>query len=146
MQTQKISYKRHRFSPEIIARVVWFYVRFNLSLREVEELMLEHGVDVLYETIRRWSVKFGNLIAHVLLRRQPRPGDIWHLDEVVAKIAAGHTGSGARSANTVLFLIPPIEARQARRKAAFGQADEKLGLRAKKDHYGQTALLWCRQT
>lgn len=87
MQTQKISYKRHRFPPQIIAHVVWLYVRFNLSLREVEELMLERGVDVSYETIRRWTVKFGPLIAHVLRRRQPRPGDVWHLDEVVVKIA-----------------------------------------------------------
>ena len=49
--------------------------------------MLERGVDVSYETIRRWTVKFGPLIAHVLRRRQPRPGDVWHLDEVVMKIA-----------------------------------------------------------
>jgi putative transposase len=87
MQTQKISYKRHRFPPQIIAHIVWLYVRFNLSLREVEELMLERGVDVSYETIRRWCVKFGPLIAHVLQRRLPRPGDVWHLDEVVVKIA-----------------------------------------------------------
>jgi len=87
MQTQKISYKRHRFPPRIIACVVWPYVRFNLSLREVEELMLERGVDVSYETIRRWTVKFGPLIAQVLRRRQPRSGDVWHLDEVVVMIA-----------------------------------------------------------
>lgn len=87
MQTQKVSYKRHRFPPQIIAHVVWLYVRFNLSLREVEELMLERGVDVSCETIRRWTVKFGPLIAHFLRRRQPRPGDVWHLDEVVVKIA-----------------------------------------------------------
>ena len=49
--------------------------------------MLERGVDVSYETIRRWTVKFGPLIAHVLRRRQPRPGDVWHLDEVAVKIA-----------------------------------------------------------
>ena len=77
MQTEKISYKGHRFPPPIIAHVVWLYARFNLSLREVEELMLERGVDVSYETIRRWTVKFGPLIAHVLRRRQPRPGDVW---------------------------------------------------------------------
>jgi len=87
MQTLKINYKRHRFPPQIIAHVVWLYVRFNLSLREVEELMLERGVYVSYETIRRWTVKFGPLIAHVLRRRQPRPGDVWHLDEGVVKIA-----------------------------------------------------------
>ena len=55
MQTLKINYKRHRFSPQIIAHVVWLNVRFNLSLGEVKELMLERGVDVSYETIRRWS-------------------------------------------------------------------------------------------
>jgi len=87
MQTQKISYKRHRFPPQIVAHFVWLYARFNLSLREVEELMLERGVDVSYETIRRWSVKFGTPIAYVLRRRQPRPDDVWHLDEVVVKIA-----------------------------------------------------------
>lgn len=87
MQDQNISYKRHRFPPQIIAQVVWLYVRFNLSLREVEELMLERGIDVSYETIRRWSAKFGPLIAHMLRRRQPRPGGVWHLDEVVVKIA-----------------------------------------------------------
>ena len=57
MQPLKISYKRQRFPPQIIAHVVWLYVRFNLSLREVEELMLERGADVSYETIRRWTVR-----------------------------------------------------------------------------------------
>ena len=85
MQALKVSYKRHRFPSQIIAHVVWLYARFNLSLREVEEMMLERGVDVSCETIRHWTVKFGPLIAHVL--RRPRPGDGWHLDEVVVKIA-----------------------------------------------------------
>ena len=56
MQTQKISYKRHRFPPQIIAHVVWLCVRFNLSLREVEELMLERGMDVSYRGIAFGSV------------------------------------------------------------------------------------------
>ncbi len=47
----RISYKRHRFPPEIIAHAVWLYVRFNLTLREVEEMPLERGVDVSNETI-----------------------------------------------------------------------------------------------
>ena len=49
--------------------------------------MLEHGIDVSYETVRRWTVKFGPLIAHRLRRRQPRPGDVWPMDEVVVKVA-----------------------------------------------------------
>jgi putative transposase len=87
MQKQLISYKRHRFPPQIIAHAVWLYVRFNLSLREVEEMLLERGIDVSYETIRRWVRKFGPQIARNLRRRQRRPGDIWHLDEVVVVIS-----------------------------------------------------------
>jgi len=87
MRTLSISYKRHRFAAQIIAHAVWLYVRFNLSLREVEEILLERGIDVSYETIRRWTVKFGQQIARNLRHRQARPGDICHLDEVVVKIA-----------------------------------------------------------
>jgi putative transposase len=65
---------------------VWLYHRFPLSFREVEELMLERGVTVSYETIRRWCAKFGPAYAGALRRRQPRPGDEWHLDEVFIKI------------------------------------------------------------
>lgn len=86
MQTEKISYKRHRFPPEIIAHAVWLYCRFNTSLREVEELRLERSGDVPYETIRRWVAKFGPAIARGLRHRQPQPSDIWHLDEVAVTI------------------------------------------------------------
>ena len=86
MTKSRLSYKRHRFPPEIIAHAVWLYCRFNLSFREVEEMFLERGIDVSYETIRRWVVKFGPAIARGLRRRQPQPDDIWHLDEVVVTI------------------------------------------------------------
>jgi putative transposase len=65
---------------------VWLCFRFPLSFREVEELMLQRGVIVSYETIRRWCMKFGQQYANSLRRRQPRPGDKWHLDEVFIKI------------------------------------------------------------
>ena len=86
MNTPTVSYKRHRFPGQIIAHAIWLYIRFNLSFREVEEMLLERGIDVSYETIRRWYIKFGPLIAKGLRRRQPRPNDVWHLDEVVVKI------------------------------------------------------------
>ncbi|MFI8305148.1 IS6 family transposase [Streptomyces sp. NPDC085927] len=57
-----------------------------MSYREVEELMLERGVLVSYETVRRWSAKFGQAYANGLCRRWPRPGDTWHLDEVFVRI------------------------------------------------------------
>jgi putative transposase len=71
---------------EVISHCVWLYFRFPLSFREVEELMLERGIVVSYETVRRWCAKFGQRYADSLRRRQPRPGDKWHLDEVFIKI------------------------------------------------------------
>jgi len=79
-------YKGHRYPDEIIAHCVWLYHRFPLSFREVEELMLQRGVVVSYETIRAWCAKFGQAYANQLRRRRPRPGDKWHLDEVFVKI------------------------------------------------------------
>jgi hypothetical protein len=58
------SYKGHRYPVEIINHCVWLYFRFPLSFREVEELMLERGVVVSYETIRRWCDKFGQAYAN----------------------------------------------------------------------------------
>ncbi len=86
MTTLPISYKRHRFPPEIILQAVWLCVRCNLSLRAVEEMLLAHGVDVSYETIRRWVMKFRPRIARSLRRRQARPGDILHLDEGIVTL------------------------------------------------------------
>ncbi|WP_443075573.1 IS6 family transposase [Streptomyces sp. NBC_01483] len=80
------AYKGHRYPVEVISHCVWLYFRFPLSYREVEELMLQRGVIVSHETIRRWCAKFGQAYANGLRRRRPRPGDKWHLDEVFIKI------------------------------------------------------------
>ena len=61
-----ISYARHRFTPDVIRRAVWLYLRFTLSYRDVKELLAERGLDVSYETIRRWVLKFGLLFARNL--------------------------------------------------------------------------------
>jgi len=82
-----VSYKRHRFPPQIIAHAVWLYFRFPLSLRLVEEMLLERGIVVSYETIRRWALKFGPEYARRLRRKRPSSHDVWHLDEVVISIA-----------------------------------------------------------
>lgn len=87
MNTSPVSYKRHRFPPQIIAHAVWLYFRFPLSLRLVEELLLERGIVVSYETIRRWGKKFGPDYARRLSRKKPSGNDVWHLDEVVITIA-----------------------------------------------------------
>ncbi len=86
MGSASLSYTGHRYPVEVISHCVWLYFRFPLSFREVEELTLERGVSVSYETIRRWCMKFGQQYAHALRRRRPRPGGKWHLDEVFVKI------------------------------------------------------------
>src|SRR6201987_1167317 len=75
------SYPRHRFPPAIIQHAVWVYLRFTLSYRDVEELLAERGLDISYETVRYWVLKFR------LRRRRPRPSNRWHLDEMVVRIA-----------------------------------------------------------
>jgi putative transposase len=84
---KSVSYKRHRFPPEIIAYAVWLYFRFPLSLRLVEEMLLERGILVSYERVRRWALKFGPDYARRLRRKRPNRRDIWHLDEVVVTIS-----------------------------------------------------------
>ena len=81
-----ISFKRHRFPPEIIRRAVWLYARFTLSYRDVEDLLAERGLDISYESVRRWFLKFGAPIARNLRHTRPIPNGYWHLDEMVIVI------------------------------------------------------------
>ena len=83
---KKISYSMYRFPPEIIHQAIWLYLQFTLSFRDVEDLLMERGVLVSYETIRRWVNHFGPVIAADLRKRRPKPHTTWHLDEVYLKI------------------------------------------------------------
>ena len=87
MKTPKVPYHRHRFPGAIISCAVRWYFLFQLSLRDIAELLLERGVVVSYETIRRWCDKFGKQFAHSVKQVRPVPGTTWHLDEVFVKIA-----------------------------------------------------------
>ena len=80
------TYRRHRFPPEIISYAVWLYHRFNLSHRDVEDLLAERGITVSYETIRLWCIKFGPRYARRLKRRHRGYGDTFYIDEVFVKI------------------------------------------------------------
>ena len=84
---KKISYRGYRFPPEIMQQAIWLYLRFTLSLRDVEDLLAERGIMVSYETVRRWVNHFGPMIAANLRKRRPKPHTTWHLDEVYLKIA-----------------------------------------------------------
>src|SRR3569832_545748 len=83
----KSPYAGYRFPPEVISHAVWFYFRFPLSLRMVEEMLAARGVIVSHESVRQWGLKFGQDFANRIRRRLPRAGDKWHLDEVAVKIA-----------------------------------------------------------
>ena len=87
---KNICFKGHRFPPDIIRRAVWLYARFTLSFRDVEDLLAERGLDISYETVRRWFLKFGTQIAYNLRRTRPMPSDYWHLDEMVIVIRGRH--------------------------------------------------------
>jgi len=80
------TYKRHRFSPDIISYAVWLYYRFNLSHRDIEDLLAERGITVSREAIRLWRIKFGAIYSRRLKKRHQGFGDTFYLDEVFVKI------------------------------------------------------------
>lgn len=83
-----ISYRRHRFPPVVLQQAVWLCLRSALSYRDVEKPLAERGLDVSYESVRSWVVKFAPAIARALWRCRPTPSDRWHLDEMVVRIAS----------------------------------------------------------
>ena len=90
----KLSYRCHRFPGIVIQQAVWLYFRFALSYRDVEDMLAERGIDVSYETVRRWTLKFGGIIARKLRRGRPRSDGRWHLDEVFVSINGNSCTSG----------------------------------------------------
>ncbi len=86
MKRPESLYKYYRFPPEIIQHAVWLYFRFNLSCRDIEDLLAERGIAVSYESIRLWCVKFGSKYAKRLRRRHQGYGDTFFIDEVFVKI------------------------------------------------------------
>jgi putative transposase len=87
----KTPFYRFNSSPEVIRLVVLMYVRFPLSLRNVEDLLFERGIDISYETVRYWWNRFGPMFAAEIRRkRSAQMRQItqwrWHLDEVYVKI------------------------------------------------------------
>ena len=85
-RTRPLSFKGYRFPPDVIKHSVWLYFRFTLSLRDVEEMLAQRGIEVSYESIRCWVNHFGPLIAANIRRRRGPPTGRWHLDEAVIRI------------------------------------------------------------
>ena len=112
----KLSYRRHRFPRSVIQQAVWLYFRFALSYRDVEDMLAERGIDVSYETVRRWALKFGTIIARKLRRGRPRPDGRWHLDEVFVSVNGKqlYVWRAVDSEGEVLdILVQPRRDRQA---------------------------------
>ena len=141
--TKPVSYKRHRFPPEIIAHAVWLYFRFPLSLRLVEEMLLERGIVISYETIRRWALKFGPDYARRLRRKTPSRRDIWHLDEVVITIA-GQKHWLWRAVDQDGYVLDEIVQTRRNTKAAkrvLTSPPEEAGLPTPADDHRQARFL-----
>src|SRR6266404_7714345 len=148
---KKIICRGYRFPPEIIQRAIWLYCRFTLSLRDVEELLAERGIEVTYETIRQWGIQFGPAIARDLRSRRPRPHSRWHMDEMFVSIggkrmylwrAVDHEGE-VLGAQPAIFLpcgcanpIPPDRMPPHRRLKSGTQFLHLPNRRP--------ALVWCR--
>ena len=80
------TYKRHRFPPDIISYAVWLYYRFNLSHRDIEDLLAQRGITVSREAIRFWCIKFGAIYTPRLQRKHQGYGDTFYIDEVFAGV------------------------------------------------------------
>ena len=98
--------KGFRFPRSVICYAVWAYHRFALSLRGVEDLLAERGVEVSYGTIRDWVNRFGHQFAGKIRRDRSVPTDKWHLDEVVIRIKGRITGFGGRSTPMAMCSKP----------------------------------------
>ncbi len=88
--TKESPFKWFKTSPEIIRLAVMLYVRFPLSLRNVEDLLHERGVEISHETVRFWRHRFGPMFAAEIRNRRIAGMRSsrwrWHLDEIVVKI------------------------------------------------------------
>src|SRR5258705_12376308 len=127
----QLSYCRHRFPPAVIQHAIWLYLRFTLSYRDVEELMAERGLEVSYETVRRWVLKFGPGFAQAstvpptperpMAPRRDGSPDCRQTDVPVARRRP--RGRGSRYAGSA-------PARQAGCTPADAQAAQETGLHA----------------
>ena len=135
-------FARHQFPPSIIRHAVWLYVRFILSYHDVEDLLAERGLDVSYETVPRWTLKFGPLFARELRRRRPANGVVASRRDgrddcgpAVLVLARGRRSRrGPRSPDATM-------ARQGCTTETDAQAAQETSLRARCAGGRQTAFL-----
>jgi len=134
-QMSRSLYHRHRFPAQIISHCVWLYFRFNLSYRDVEEMMAMRGLLLSYETIRSWCLKFGQTYANSLHCHQPRAGDCWHLDEVFLKLngRVHYLWRAVDQDGEVLDIL--VQSRRDKKAAKKLLALEAVAVRAQSYHH-----------
>ncbi len=111
---RQLAFKRHRFPADIIRHSIWLRARFTLSYRDVEEMLAERGLDVSYETVRRWFLKFGSSIAANLRRAR--------VDEEAAREAGLRTKpGGCRPASVLRVGLPSYRPRGRTRSRSESQ-------------------------
>ena len=137
-------YRGFRYPATIISHVVWLYFRFSLSFRDIEELVASRGIFVTYESIRQWTLKFGQTYANALRRRQPKRGDKWHLDEVVLTFKGAQPLPVAcgRPAGAYARCAGAAPARPTGRQTLLSQAAQGAAVRAAGAGHGQAQELW----
>ena len=81
-----VSFKGAQFPRDVILHAVFFYVRYAVSYRDLEEILAERGVRVDHATLNRWVVKYASALAAVAQRRKARTAPSWRLDETYVKV------------------------------------------------------------
>src|SRR5207253_10080594 len=135
--------RRHRFPPAVIQHAVWLYLRFTLSYRDVEELLAQRGLDLSYESVRCWVLKFGPMMARRLRQLRPRPSDRWHLDEMVVRIAGKrmYLWRAVDHEGEILDVLLQPPARPPGDRQAHAKTAAKTRLRAEEGDHRPAALL-----
>jgi len=86
MIANELKYKHFRFPIAVISQAIFLYNRFTLSYRDVSDLLLERGIVVSHQTIKKWNGRFGVLFAEEIRKRRRKPTRRWHIDEMHCKI------------------------------------------------------------
>jgi len=87
MIANDLKYKHFRFPVVVISQAIYLYNRFSLSYRDVSDLLLQRGIVVSHQSIKKWNIRFGALFADEIKKRRRKPTRRWHIDEMHCKIA-----------------------------------------------------------
>lgn len=144
MKPKKTTHAGARFPIEIISHTVWLYYRFSPSFHDIEEMLAARGVAVAYGSIRHWRLKFGKQFANGIRRRQGRPGDIWHPDEMSVSIdgVRHHLWRAVDQDDDGLDILVRKKRNGYCRQAIFPETAEKAALRAEADFHRQARPPW----